>query len=331
MQSKKSYINKKDPLWRSFEQAVASFVSSLDPSASVTHDAHVPDNDTGALRQRDVWVEGKLCGLFPIKVLISCKRLKRPLNESDIDHFLGELSSSNAHKGVIYSYSGFNNLAIKKAKIRGISCMRLYQDEPPEIPEVLIIPHAYFCYPRFVLDLLWKHDPHEHLQKWSDIFNRPAGETDPNQKVIEFISNEFSKWQKLAMQKAGSVGNLPQDWMTECTFVDNDNPDIRARIRFAESWRIFEAKVEAYNVNGSYSFTEKEFVGGIGTPSIDTWGSMPGPGWTELAKRPSEKGSHMTLILTFGDIRDILINYFGPRKLKPMSQIEKGSSKQCAH
>jgi hypothetical protein len=316
MLEERDHREKSEPSWRAFEQAVAHFVSALDPSARVEHDARMPDGDTGARRQRDVWVEGKLCGLFPIKVLISCKRYKRVLNESDIDHFLGELASSGAHKGVIYSHSGFNSKALEKAKKRGVSCMRLYQDEAPEIPEVLVISHAYCCYPRFVLALLWKHDPRGQLLTWSDLLNRPTGETDTNRKLIDFISVTFRDFQTTSLQKSHSDGEFPRDWTYECTFEDPDDPDIRARIRFAEVWRIFEAKLEAYNVNGSYSFTEKQFVGRITTPFIDTWSSEPGPGWTLLGERPNSLKPRVTLILARGEMHDVIIDHLGDSPLQ---------------
>jgi hypothetical protein len=291
----------------------------LDPSASVIHDARLPDQDTGALRQRDVWVEGKLCGLFPIKVLISCKYYKRTLNESDIDHFFGELTGSGADKGVIYSHSGFNKRALDKARKRNISCMKLYENEPPEIPEVLVIPHVYCCYPRFFLNLLWKQDPHGCLRTWSDLFNRPSGEANVDEKVIDFIATTFKQGQQRALQTVGSEGRLPPNWRFECTFKDPDDPEVFVRIVFAEEWRIFEAKLEAYIVNGSYSFTEKKFVGGIASPLIDTWSSDPGPGWILLDERPSKLESHMSLIFTHGEMRDIITDHFGPMPLQPSS------------
>ena len=85
-----------------------------------------PDKHTGKPRQRDVFIQTKICGIIPVKILISCKKYKRNLNQKDIDHFNGELISSGANKGVIYSYSGFNKNAIEKSKVLDICCCRLY-------------------------------------------------------------------------------------------------------------------------------------------------------------------------------------------------------------
>ena len=127
-----------DPKWKEFEKAVARFVGALDPKAKVNHDVKLPDFHTSKPRQRDVWIEAKVCNHFPINVLISCKRLKRKLNQKDIDAFNGELASSEARLGVLYSYSGFTVNAIEKAKRLGISCCRLFENKSPDIPLNLI-------------------------------------------------------------------------------------------------------------------------------------------------------------------------------------------------
>ena len=69
--------------WERFEVAVAQFVAALDPTVTVLRNVRLPDRDTGKLRQRDVWIETKICNLFPVKVLISCKDWERKLHEGD--------------------------------------------------------------------------------------------------------------------------------------------------------------------------------------------------------------------------------------------------------
>ena len=61
------------PEWKQFEVAVANFLTALDPNARVTHDAKIDDAHTGKPRQRDVWIEAKVCQLFNLKILVSCK------------------------------------------------------------------------------------------------------------------------------------------------------------------------------------------------------------------------------------------------------------------
>lgn len=129
--------------WGKFELAVKNLVAALDPNAKVKHNAKLPDLDTGKLRQRDVWVEAKVCNVYPFKILISCKRWSRKISQQDLDAFIGELRSSGAQKGVLYSFKGFSKPAIEKAKRLGISCCKLYQDEVPDIPKSLII--SFYC------------------------------------------------------------------------------------------------------------------------------------------------------------------------------------------
>jgi hypothetical protein len=121
----------KTPRWKSFEIAVAQFASAMDPRAHVQWNVRTPDLDTGHPRQRDVWIKATLCGIFPITVLVSCKRHRRKLHEGDIDSFIGELGSSRANLGVIYSFRGFTTPALEKAKARGICCCRLYRMSLP--------------------------------------------------------------------------------------------------------------------------------------------------------------------------------------------------------
>ncbi|HEX4591843.1 MAG TPA: restriction endonuclease, partial [Gemmataceae bacterium] len=136
--SRSKSASSKSPPWREFEKAVASFVASTDPRAKVTHNAFTPDGQTQRPRQRDVWVEGTI-GSFPLKILVSCKRYKRRLDEDHIDAFSGVVRNSGAHLGVLYSYSGFTEPAVEKAKKLqpAIECCRLFTYQPAELPEVL--------------------------------------------------------------------------------------------------------------------------------------------------------------------------------------------------
>jgi hypothetical protein len=300
--------------WKQYEIAVALFIRALDPEATVTHDAKTPDGDTGSPRQRDIWIEGRLCKLFPIRVLVSCKRYGRVLNELDLDHFIGELATSRANKGVIYSFEGFNELAIEKAKAHSIECLKLYENQPPDIPEILAIPHSYCCYPRLQLSLVWIKDAEHRLRTWNDFFNRPSGSSDPDLPVIDFIYSILSQnQQKVVDQLPGS--GLPLDWLFECTFIDPEYEELQLRLRIAQTWDFYEAKLDAYIINGSYSFTEKQFFGKIMSPAIDTWSAAPGAGWSKCPSRPSVHGGHIAFAFMFGDIRKAIRERTGPKEI----------------
>ena len=75
------------PNWQAFEIAVAKFAAAMDPSAVVRHNVLLPDADTGHPRQRDVIIEAKICKIFPVTVLVSCKYWQSKLDEGHIDCF----------------------------------------------------------------------------------------------------------------------------------------------------------------------------------------------------------------------------------------------------
>ena len=120
-------------------------------------------------------IEGTICKVVPVRILVSCKRYRRVLNELDIDHFHGELLGSHANKGVLCSYSGFNELGVKKAIELGISCMTLYVNAPPAIPEVLAFPYCYFCVPRFHISLAERTDPKGKYPTWQRLLTDTIG------------------------------------------------------------------------------------------------------------------------------------------------------------
>ena len=202
-----------NPDWKKFEIAVTKFVEALDPSAKVTHDAKLPDIHTNTIRQRDVWVEAKVCQHFPVKILISCKRKNRKLNQQDIDAFNGELISSGARLGVIYSFSGFASNAIEKANTLGISCCMIFENEPPNIPENIVFAKSYCCTPRMQLSVVSPLDPHWDLKTWNDLFLLIFEDEGEKISAIDAIVNSYFKGEQEAKQKINSETLFPSKWM----------------------------------------------------------------------------------------------------------------------
>lgn len=306
---------RKSAAWREYEKAVAAFVQAMDSAAKVTHDARLPDAHTGSPRQRDVWVEGRLCGLFPIRVLISCKRQKAKLDEQDIDHFNGELLSSRANKGVIYSFSGFNDKAVAKAKELGISCMQLVKDAPPPIPDLISFPQAYCCYPRLSASLLWKEDPGSALGTWDDLLSRQSSPGSDDETVAQYLAAEYLKARHRIMDEPEADTALPLNWSFEVTYDNESTPAVRARIRLSLTWDVYQANIDAYIANGTYSLTERAFYGNVTSPSVDTWSAVPGPGWTRIPDRPKNTGGRFVFAFHLTDILRILQTRLSPKDL----------------
>ena len=275
--------------WRDFEIAVTAFLRAIAPDAKVTHDVVLPDIHTGKPRQRDIWVETTILNHLPLKILVSCKRKSRSLSQSDIDAFIGELGSSGASKGILYSHRGYTRPAIEKAKKLNISCCKLYQNQPPEIPDLLLIPNCYSSYPEAQVVLLDKIEEKGKLRTWNDILDLVAEKKDDRvRKVIDVIVDKFmtNEIEAIEKTKKDRVG-FPYAWNNEIVITTEDKNHYCIRLLLVESWRDYVADIEGFLINGSYSFSDKVFVGNQYTPSIDTWGIQPGKGWRELITIPS--------------------------------------------
>jgi hypothetical protein len=274
-----------NPEWRQFEVTVASFISALDPRAKVTHDAMIPDVDTGKLRQRDIWIETKVCDHFPLKILVSCKRYSCKINEQHMDAFIGELLSSGAQKGIIYSFSGFTVPAIKKAHAKGISCCRLYQNEPPNLPDSLLFD-AYLLTPTFHFNPIVLEHSTGQPETVNELLDLSITGLKSEISVIDFIEQKYYEQRKRVRSKARKTGEVPSEWTDLIAITDPETERQVIIIKFGGSWDYYEARLEGYLLNGSYSFTEMEFKGKQSFPSIDKHGPDPGNCWKQIDRIP---------------------------------------------
>lgn len=285
--------------WKQFEKAVAAFCQALAPDAKVTHDLMVGDVDTGHPRQRDVWIEASLGGHFPIKILVSCKRYARKVNAQHLDAFIGELGSSGAHKGVIYSVSGFTKTALEKAGKRGISCCVLLAGQPPPIPEALIF-EAYYFRERFRLIAKGvTGDP-----DWTLLLNaQHDGGEDAPVPAYQALARHFAA-ELSALQEALVTMVLPHRQVMLTLRAEDESGPISLGIE--SSWSIYRARTEAWLVNGSYSFTDRDFKGSIATPAIDTWSIEPGEGWEQIDANEVSAGNIIKFYIMLGDVEPTL-------------------------
>lgn len=301
----------RDPKWKQFELAVAEFLKRLAPGAEVTANAMRPDSDTGRPRQRDVWIEASVGGLIPVTILVSCKRNKRKLDQQQMDAFIGEWRSSRAHVGVVYSFSGFTKPALEKARAHGVSCCRLYEGDPPDIPEVLL----FACY-------LWQSRVQVHVSdnlrshptlRWQDLF----GITDADGSLLDQLEGA---WQVVSDGAAKAIEEQRA----------KPNAVAVQRLEFAEStelsafelkvtheWRLFRARETGHSVSGSYSESDRAFIGSAMSPSIDTWSAEPGPGWEQVAEIRASDPNAVHLITVRPPVRQSLVDVLGPSRLFP--------------
>ena len=291
------------PEWLKFEETIAAFCKALAPDAKVTHNLMLPDIDTGESRQRDVWIEASLGGHIAIKVLVSCKRLKRKIDAQHMDSFIGELASSGASKGVLYSVSGFTKPALAKAAKRGISCCVLLVDAAPLIPEMLLF-EAYHLYERFRLIA----EGVTGAPDWAAMLDADGeynGQAMPaRQALARLFDDELSALHDAIRTIAAPVRQVS-------LLLQGDPP---MRLGIQTEWAVHRARMEAWLVNGSYSFIENNFNGSISTPSIDTWNAEPGPGWEPIEVEAMIAGSVIRFYKMVGGIGPALAAMAGHAK-----------------
>ena len=73
----------------------------------------------------DITGEFSVLGGAVIRILIECKRHKRPVERDDVAAFVAKIRDTSSHKGMIFSTSGFQRGALKLAKSEGIAAITL--------------------------------------------------------------------------------------------------------------------------------------------------------------------------------------------------------------
>ena len=264
------------PDWKIFENSVAAFLSALAPAARITRNAYLPDVDTGEHRQRDVWIETSLGGHIPITILVSCKHKRKKLSQQDLDAFAGELRSSAANKGIIYSFSGFSRPALLKAEKLGISCCNLYVDRSPDIPEVL--QFKAYCF-REMFRIKASGGIIRSEDQIGELLSSEIEIDGKKETIVAAISASYEEARPKPLKVEAM--RTPPIWCGEL-FLEYGPFRNHAALRLESGWRVYEAKLDAWLLNGSYSFGNSHFHGSITTPWIDGAAAHPGPGWKEI-------------------------------------------------
>lgn len=266
-----------------YEKAVYDFVKTLDTNAKVMFNYYVPDRDTEKPRQCDVWIDAKFGNFFPLSFYVSCKEYNRKIDQHKIESFFGEMYSRRATNGVIFSKLGFSKPAIEKAEKLGISCCRLFQNEPTDIKSILLFSH-YACYPSIVLELHGIKDI-QNIEIWNDLFNVEID----GKKVVDYINETYSIDQSRMLDKANKFAEFPKDWEDDIKIYEH-NSNKEVKIKIVGKWRLYTARQEAVLYNGSYCYNGSgAFRGSFTGPPIDTQGDNPGPAWALI----TEKGSKL--------------------------------------
>ena len=215
-----------------YERAVYQFIQTLDPSAEVFFNYYVPDSVTGEMRQCDVWINAKYMGFSPLSFYISCKDHSRKQDLGDIDRFIGEMHSRRATNGIIYSKAGFTKTALQKAEKLGISCCKIYRNEPSDLPKTILFEH-FALYSSIALSIVNGNVPKEFVI-WNDAFSIRVG----TKKVIDIIQDIFSTNEEKMLENAkANGGTFPEPWEAIID-IYTENNDYECAIKMP-SWRVY--------------------------------------------------------------------------------------------
>lgn len=292
--------------WLEFELSVKRFIEALDPHATVTHNARLPDVHTGSPRQRDIIIEAKICNHYPVKVLVSCKHYKRPVNSQHIDAFNGEFISSRAHKGVIYSYRGFTEKAIEKCQALGFSCCQLFQNQKGIIPDSLTLFNSFCCSSMCKISIVEPLNERWQIHKWKDVYALKS--SSGQETVLDDLVAAYDECEEVSLANKRTRG-FPEPTVT-LSKLESSDPSIGTLVvQTICFWKVYRGEWDALLINGSYSFSENVFAGTQTSPVVDTQSGVQGEGWTLLAEVPeSISDNSMVMILSKPKTKENLLS-----------------------
>lgn len=185
-----------------------------------------------------------------------------------MDAVIGELASSGAHKGVIFSKSGFGEEAKKKAKVHDIDCcVLLGNDSSVELPKELNF-NFYTKRGRVTFNFGMS----DRRRQMAFIGSKALGQKsrvvaalakEHNRLVRQSCANNFMETKSVVVIKS-SVCNQPVD------------------VKLHHAWEYYVAKLNNKLFEGSYNFNQQRFRGTVTSPVIDATGPDLGDQWTKL-------------------------------------------------
>lgn len=103
------------PLWKKYEEDVATHAASIDPDATVTKNVMLPGKISGTQRQIDALVKGMVGG-EEIVIAIECKKYAKKIGIGKVDEFAGKLEDIGVDRGILYSFNGVTDPALTRAR-----------------------------------------------------------------------------------------------------------------------------------------------------------------------------------------------------------------------
>lgn len=274
-----------------FERAVQEFVRGLDPNARCLFNHRIPDRDTGRPRQVDGWIETSFLGHYPTSILISCKDHRRRLDVGAIEQFAGEIQSTGATFGIIYSRSGFTGSAIEKGRQLNISCCRLLENGTPEHPAELLV-ETFLVLPEYAFQVEQPSEKAPCDLRWPRVGPMAVEGAVRSVPVVDGLSVTCREMFDRANEMPISVGrdDRPRD-LAASLLIPAAKHHPRFRIRILLVWHWFRAKLDAYRLSGSVNQSQQTFSGTTVTPVISLTSPPAMTAWDRVAPTdlPKEK------------------------------------------
>lgn len=117
--------------FREYENGVADILASVVGEAgNVQRNVKLPSRSGGRARQIDVLVEATTSGITNTRLIVDCKRGKKPMDVKDIEEFIGMVEDVGADMGILVSAAGASDGAMRRAQMaRGVRIKALSIEE----------------------------------------------------------------------------------------------------------------------------------------------------------------------------------------------------------
>jgi hypothetical protein len=147
------------------------------------------------------------------------------------------------------------------------------------------------------------------------VFVLRSGTDSGDQSFLDKLVAEYHRAEEESVHAVAAGRRIPQPFAFELA-LHREAGNVPLRVVVTGTWRFYRAKVEAYDVNGSYEFTKGDFKGRLATPPIDRLSTEPGPGWELLDGPPVLVGNVVMIVLFRGNAKEVLSETLGPRSLQ---------------
>lgn len=177
---------------KSLEELVACIERTLanEKNVRVESPAHLPDKDTGGLRELDVLITVSVSH-HKLMTAIECRDRSRPVTVNEVEGFWAKCQGTNVNKGILVSPKGFTKTGLEKATHFGICCLQLTEVESFN----WLLTSGITARTRKIRHVNLTFFPDKNLIPAPAAFSflTPEGEPVQMKRLVELAHNRFSK------------------------------------------------------------------------------------------------------------------------------------------